>query len=161
MTTMTEPKRSTQNLTLEVRRVIRGSRQRVFEAWTKPELIEKWFGPEHMTVAKATNDLRVEGKYRIEMEGSTENCSPSPENPKRATAYGFYTEIVPNERLSFTWRGDWGPIEDTHVTVEFKDAPDGTEVILTHTKFANQEMLEGHNKGWNGSLNKLERFISA
>jgi uncharacterized protein YndB with AHSA1/START domain len=161
---MTTTQVMTDTLTLQVRRVIKGSRQRVFDAWTKPELIQKWFGPAALTVADVKSDLRVNGAYRVVMEGQSENCA-APEDSSSATrrpvATGIYTEIVPNERLSFTWRGDWGEMEDTLVTVEFKDALEGTELILTHSKFANQQMLEGHNKGWNESFDKLAGFIQA
>jgi uncharacterized protein YndB with AHSA1/START domain len=151
--------RAAAEITLVVRRVIKASRQRVFEAWTKPEMIQEWFGPAEMTVSKVTNDLRVNGAYRIEMEGRSENCAATAEPDKKPVAYGTYKEIVPNERLSFTWRGDWGDIGDTLVTLEFKDAPGGTEIVLTHTGFASQEMKEGHSKGWNGSFEKLDRYI--
>ncbi len=161
MTQSVAANRSTENITLVVRRVIKASRQRLFDAWTKPELLKEWFGPEHMTATEVSSDFRVGGTYRIEMLGSTENCAKVPGQeapPKRPIATGRYTEIVPNERLSFTWRGDWGPIEDTFVTVEFLEASGGTEVVITHERFANEQMREGHNQGWTGSLNKLARF---
>jgi uncharacterized protein YndB with AHSA1/START domain len=51
-------------------------------------------------------------------------------------------------------------MEDTLVTVEFKDAPGGTEIVLTHTRFANQQMVDGHNKGWTESFDKLAGFLA-
>ncbi len=154
--------RALQNLTLQVRRVIKGSRQRVFEAWTNPELLKQWFGPAALTVAQVSSDLKVGGAYRIEMEGVSANCV-TPDNKtvgeRRPVATGKYTEIIPYDRLRFTWRGDWGEVEDTLVTVEFKDVPGGTEVLLTHTNFATPEMKQGHNIGWTESFEKLAKFI--
>lgn len=151
--------RSDQELTLVLRRVIKASRERVFAAWTKPEQIQKWLGSEDVTITKVTNDLRVNGAYRIEFSKGGASCAQGAEPNKMPVAYGTYKEIVRNERLSFTWRGDWANAGDTLVTVECKDAPGGTEVVLTHTGFANQEMKEGHNHGWNQSFDKLERYI--
>ena len=53
---------------VEVRRTIRGSRQRVFDAWTKPEEITRWHAPGPMTVSLVEMDLRVDGAYRIHMQ---------------------------------------------------------------------------------------------
>lgn len=160
--TQTMTKENPQALTLQLRRVIKGSRQRVFEAWTRPELLRQWFGPAARTVAEVSCDLRVNGAFRIRMSGEAGSCVPLPEAgapPRQAVATGRYTEIVPYERLSFTWRGDWGDMEDTLVTLEFNEVPGGTEVVLTHRNFATREMVEGHNKGWTESLEKLARFI--
>jgi uncharacterized protein YndB with AHSA1/START domain len=156
--------RNAQDLSLQVRRVIKASRQRVFEAWTNPELVRQWFGPAALTVSDVQTDVRVGGAYRIEMQGVSENCvgpSGQPETKRNPIAIGRYTEIVPNERLSFTWRGDWRDMGDTLVTIEFSDVEDGTEIVLTHTKFANDDMVKGHNKGWTESFDKLARFLAA
>lgn len=163
MTTQTA-NQPAQEVSLQVRRVIKGSRRRIFEAWIKPELLQQWFGPAALNVAKVEADVRVGGSYRIEMEGVSENCvNPDGEavGPRRPVAMGKYVEIVPDEKLSFTWRGDWGDMGDTLVEIEFSDVPGGTEVVLTHTKFANEEMKKGHNKGWEESFDKLVRFVEA
>ncbi|MHB1794858.1 MAG: SRPBCC family protein [Acidobacteriaceae bacterium] len=131
-----------ENLKLQVSRVIHAKRSRVYDAWTKPELIQQWFGPENMTVASASTELRVGGAYRIEMQSSR-------------AATGVYKKIVPNELLCFTWRGDWNPSEETLVTVAFKDVEGGTEVTLAHERFATAESMGKHEHGWNGSLAKL------
>src|ERR1700737_1947910 len=71
MATMTEHavlnEGMSEGLRMQVSKVIRASREQVFEAWTKPDVIQRWFGPANMDAAKATNDLRVGGTYRIEM----------------------------------------------------------------------------------------------
>jgi uncharacterized protein YndB with AHSA1/START domain len=50
---------------LIARRTIRASVERVFEAWTQPELLRAWWGPRPVTCSGADVDLRVGGKYRI------------------------------------------------------------------------------------------------
>jgi uncharacterized protein YndB with AHSA1/START domain len=48
---------------LRVKKLIKANRDRVFEAWTTPELMKKWYAPDDMTVPNATSDLRVGGVY--------------------------------------------------------------------------------------------------
>lgn len=153
---------SGENVKLRVSRVIRAKRERVFEAWTKPEIIRQWFGPGNLTVASASVDFRVGGAYRIEMSGSsaTVESSPSDANTaQRPSATGIYKAIIPNQMLCFTWRGDWSPAEDTLVTVELRDVEGGTELTLMHERFATTESRDRHEHGWNGSLEKLAKVM--
>lgn len=150
-------------LRLELRKVIRAKRARVFEAWTKPEVIRHWFGPRNMVVTEVTNDLRVGGSYRIVMRGAlpaSEAQRPNESEDHRAEATGVYTEIVPDERIAFTWRGCW-TAEESRVTVTLRDVEGGTEVTLLHEGFLTAESMQGHEHGWTGSLEKLEVFCDS
>jgi Activator of Hsp90 ATPase homolog 1-like protein len=51
------------------------------------------------------------------------------------------------------------PGEHTLVTVDFKDAPGGTEVIITHENFSTTEAVNPHKNGWEGCLASLENFL--
>ena len=82
------------NTVVEVRRVIRAPRQRVFEAWTKPEELKRWHAPGPMTVSLAEVDLRVGGRYRIHM------VAPSGEEHR---VVGTYREVDPPRRLTYSW----------------------------------------------------------
>ena len=165
MATMTEHavlnEGMSEGLRMQVSKVIRASREQVFEAWTKPDVIQRWFGPANMESAKATNDLRVGGTYRIEMQA----CEERAENKDMkgvSIATGVYREIVPNEKLSFTWNGNWNPGEESLVTVTLKDAEggaSGTEVTITHERFLTTASMSGHEQGWVASLNKLAGFL--
>ena len=153
-----------ENLRLELRKVIKAKRARVFEAWTKPEVIRHWFGPRNMVVTEVSSDLRVGGAYRIEMRGALEASMaerPNESMEHRAGATGVYTEIVPDERIAFTWRGDWRPEEETLVTVTLRDVEGGTEVTLVHEGFVTAESRQGHEHGWTGSLEKLSGVLEA
>lgn len=143
---------------LEMRRVIRAKRERVWDAWTRPELIERWFAPGNMTVPSATADVREGGEYRIEMQGALEACMaerPNEDRSYRTAASGRYVRVVPHELLVFTWRGDWDPEEETLVTVALKDVEGGTELCLTHERFATELSRDKHRHGWMGSTEKL------
>lgn len=131
---------------LQVTRMVKAKRPRVFEAWTNPELMHLWFAPGTMTVPSASADLRVGGAYRVVMKGDGEVTH---------VVSGVYEEIVPNELLRFTWGWLGGDEEQSLVTVEFKDAVDGTEVILTHERLSTEESRNKHQHGWIGCLQNL------
>ena len=125
----------------------------VYRAWTDPKVIGKWFAPLEMTTPIAEVDLRVGGKYRIGMK------SPDGE---LYVATGTYREIIPNEKLVFTWRWESEPsdISDTLVTVEFKKSGEHTQLVFTHENFATEELAKDHQEGWEGALSKLSKIIT-
>ena len=123
----------------------------VFDAWTKPELIKRWFAPGSvMRVENAEVDRQVGGSYLIHMH--------DPEEKADYIVSGTYEEIVENEKLVFNWKWKDG-VDRTQVTVEFSAAEDDkTTVKLTHKGFSQQEFADKHNQGWNGCLANLEQF---
>ncbi len=142
-------------LRLQVSKVIRANRERVFDAWTRPEVMKKWFGPADMSADEITIDLRVGGSYRIAMQ----RCESSTGAPDTAVATGVYREIVRPERLSFSWNNNWTPGEETLVTVLLKEVAGGTELTLIHERFGSTESMGGHERGWLGSVAKLADFL--
>lgn len=50
---------------LSTSRIVKADRQRVFDAWTTPELVKQWWGPPPYTCPSAEIDLRVGGSYRL------------------------------------------------------------------------------------------------
>jgi uncharacterized protein YndB with AHSA1/START domain len=138
---------------LEVKRLIKAPRERVFDAWTKPDDIMKWFGPDTCHALSAKVDLRVGGEYRIrahtEMAGDVE-------------VVGIYREVNRPSRLVYTWKWnnpgmDFG---DTLVTVDFVEVNGWTEVRLRHDGFPAAEPRDKHNYGWTGCLDKLEKMFA-
>ena len=144
------------NLKLQARRVIKASRERVFAAWTKPELIQKWFMPGQMVVTGAVADVRPGGAYRIDVEGVM--CDGSSNEIRPSHVMGVYREVVPNERLQFTWTGHRWPDEESLVTVELRDVEGGTELVLTHENFRSEESRAAHESGWAKVLDSLVSF---
>ena len=144
---------------VQMTRVIRASRQRVFDAWTRPEFIRQWFGPGNMAATEASTDLRVGGGYRIEMTGPSCEEKPEETDISRTTVVtGAYRKVVPHELLEFTWTGSWHPEEETLVTVALRDVEGGTEMTLTHERFLTEEAAGRHRMGWTSTLSKLEEF---
>ena len=96
---------------VEVRRTIRATRQRVFDAWTKPEELKRWHAPGPLTVALAEMDVRVGGEYRIHM------VAPSGEEHR---VVGTYREVDPPRRLAYTWKWETGTDATVStVTIDF------------------------------------------
>src|SRR5262245_47133548 len=124
---------------LKVTRTIRASRQRVFRAWTEPELMMRWFveGDANMTTCEI--DLREGGRYRL--EGHV--------GDNRWSIWGSYLEVRPPERLVYTWtwkhdKGIGTADGDTTVTVEFHERGNETELVLTHERFASTAARDEH-----------------
>jgi predicted enzyme related to lactoylglutathione lyase/uncharacterized protein YndB with AHSA1/START domain len=147
--------------TLRVTRLIKAPRERVFAAWTTPEDIVNWFGPDTCKVLSAKVDLRVGGQYHFRVKG--QDCNTA-QDKGEMDLRGTYTEIKKPARLVYTWQWHGDPaIEfgETLVTVDFLDKEGFTEVQIIHDRFPNEEVSGKHNHGWNGSLDKLERQLSA
>ncbi len=161
-TTMEQTKTTpSEGLKLQVRRVIRAPRARVFEAWTKPERIKQWFGRQAGGVSSVSADARVGGAYLIEMQSSCEDGAEQADQSQAPTAIGNYTEVIPDKKLVFTWTGNWNPDETTLVTVELADVAEGTELTLIHERFLTVESMGRHEQGWTASLANLAEACKA
>ena len=148
------------SLKVYVSRVVRASRQRVFDAWTKPEQMRQWMGPVGWTVPELEADVRPGGKYRIVYRGTPQPATPD-EVPQERTgaARGTYQEIIPPELIRYTWNADWAPGDDTVVTIRLSEVEGGTLVELSQETFKAAETATRHTVGWTGSLGKLAKFV--
>jgi uncharacterized protein YndB with AHSA1/START domain len=136
---------------LEMERLIPAPPERVFEYWTEPELVAKWFGPGDFDVPNSHLDLRPGGKWRTTIR--------SPEGQLR-TVSGVYSTIDPPRRLVFTWAWDDDSGvrgHETQVTVTLEPTPGGTRLRLVQEDFQNRDVRDRHNGGWASSLSKLQR----
>jgi len=152
---------SEEPLSVYISRTFRAPRQRVFEAWTKPEQMLRWRGPEGFQVLEAQSDPRPGGEHRVVVRGTPKPRSES-DRPVEVTgaSWGTYLDIDPYSLVRFTWRADWAPDEESVVTVRLSDAEDGgTLMDFTHDKFLTPQSANGHNQGWNSAFNKLAKFL--
>jgi uncharacterized protein YndB with AHSA1/START domain len=110
----------------------------------------KWFYGMETGQAKVTVDLRPGGKFEIEMfnEKGEQECKP----------HGIYLEIVPPERVVFTWTSQ-GSVKDTKVAIELFERDGGTELVLTHELPA--DLIAPHRQGWANCLIHLEALLSS
>jgi uncharacterized protein YndB with AHSA1/START domain len=137
-------------LSIEIRRTLAHPREKVFEAWTDPRALTRWFAPtDDYRVVVPVLELRAGGRYAIEMHHSGGNVH---------RAEGNYRVVERPGRLEFTWRWDGESAgSETLVTVEFHDRGANTEVVLTHERFTSEEARDAHNKGWLGCLGRIEK----
>jgi len=140
------------DLELTSTRVIKAPRERVFDAWTRPDILVKWWGPGEVICPEAYIDLRVGGEYRI-----------ANRDPDGSVAWitGTFEEVVRPERLVYNWTVSFVAHAATLVTVLFNIHPEGTEVVLTHQRFADAEVRDMHAVGWAGCIDKLEALLAA
>jgi uncharacterized protein YndB with AHSA1/START domain len=131
--------------TVVVIKTINASREELFEAFTNPEIMSKWFFPEDDMSVDVTNEFNVGGSYMLKMHAG---------NGDIYTHVGEYREIVPNEKLVFTWNSDF--VQNTLVTVTFSETDAGTEITISHDLLPEGEMADNHRKGWGGCLKRLE-----
>jgi uncharacterized protein YndB with AHSA1/START domain len=144
----------TPGIVLEMRRTIRTSREKAFHAWTDPDQLRQWFAvAEEFTTPIAEVDLRVGGRYRLGMK--------APGDSPLLIVGGVYQEILPPQKLVFTWQWESAhPSEpETLVTVEFYEREGVTEVVLRHERFEDALQRNKHGEGWSGCLDHLERLL--
>lgn len=123
---------------------------RVWQAWTKPEVMMLWFGPHHTRAEHAEADLRLGGRFRVVLRE---------DNGERHEATGLYAEIEAERRLVFSWNWVSTPERVSRVTVELRPIAEGTEVTLTHDRFADAETATRHRRGWTESLERLVALL--
>jgi uncharacterized protein YndB with AHSA1/START domain len=141
-----------ENAVLMVQRKINASAERLFDAWTKPELMKQWFhSSEKMSTQTAEADLKVSGAWKVEMVNSKGTVYP---------CFGEYKVIDRPNKLVFTWSPSGGKDDYmTTVTILLKKVSDTvTELTLTHEGLRNEKEYKDHSGGWNGCLDMLKKF---
>jgi uncharacterized protein YndB with AHSA1/START domain len=143
----------TASVALVVRRFVRAPAERVFAAWTEPELLRRWWGPRPVTCCDASVDLRVGGTYRIG------NALP---DGSVLWISGEFEVVEPPTRLVYTWlvEGKAHAGDRSLVTVRFETRDEGTEVVIVHERVDSEEVRKDHERGWIGCLDGLEALLS-
>jgi len=140
-------------------RIIRAVRQAVYDAWTKPELFSKWWGPADHIVSGVVLDAREGGELRF-TDDALPHATVPPGFPRTMTGSGHYTEVVPGERLQFTMQASWNTGEPSLITVTFRDADGGTEITILHQKIL-ADTVPLYELGWASTLGKLDALFAA
>lgn len=121
-----------------IRRVFDAPARLVFDAFSKPEHVTRWFGPKGFPLTLCEMDFRVGGRYRFAMTG--------PDGKQMQPFGGEYLEIVPNEKLVYSSRFEQPGAEGMIVTVSYAEQGGRTSVTI-HTLFQSVAMKERH-VGW-------------
>jgi uncharacterized protein YndB with AHSA1/START domain len=122
----------------------------VFAALTQPDLMIKWWSPDSGPTVSVTADVRPGGRFSIifRMANGQEH------NPK-----GVYQEVIPDQKLVFTWEWPGSPEKESRVTFRLVAKDGGTELTLTHEQLPDEEALISHESGWSGLLKRLEKHL--
>jgi uncharacterized protein YndB with AHSA1/START domain len=136
---------------LRIERGFQASAEEVFDAWTNPEVLRRWFhcGPDWATPV-AEVDLRVGGSVRIVMRRP---------DGREAGAHGEYTVIDRPHRLVMTWTFDDAPANQQLIELTFEEAEGTTTVVLTNRDIASDERRESQDEGWRLCLDELARLL--
>jgi uncharacterized protein YndB with AHSA1/START domain len=146
---------------LVLTRILNATREKVYKAWTTPELMKKWFAPKPWTTSVVEIDLRPGGSSLVVMR--------SPEGQEFPNR-GIYLEVVENERLVFTdaYVSAWEPSEKPFFTaiLTFEDAGGGKTKYTArarHWTVADREAHEkmGFHEGWGICATQLEAIASS
>jgi uncharacterized protein YndB with AHSA1/START domain len=144
----------TDDRVLRLERLIAAAPDKVFDAWAKPELLVKWWGPDGFDVPKCALEVRAGGSWLTTMR--------SPEGSLH-TVSGVYRVIERPRRLVFTWawdQDDGSRGHETEVTVTFEPAPGGTKLVLQQQSFVETESRDKHRHGWSSSFDCLARLLA-
>lgn len=138
---------------LRLSQVFDATRETLFAAFTDPTILVCWWGPEGVSIPECRIDLRVGGAWRTCMQGT--------ECEDRCVG-GVYKEILPSEKLVFTWAWDKvdGVGDETLITLEFLERDEGCELRFTQEGFADSGIRGRHLEGWSSSFICLRKFLA-
>lgn len=144
---------TTSDRELTITRTFNAPRRLVWEAWTKPEHLSHWSGPQGFTTPFSEMDFRLGGTYRT--------CLRSPVGQDH-WVQGVYREIIEPERLVFThaWEDEDGkPKHETLVTITFTEHDGQTKLTFHQAIFESVESRDSHEEGWSESLDRLDQYL--
>jgi len=122
----------------------------MWEIWTKPEFINRWFGSDSNGVVISSDiDLVVGGRYRVTFQDSDGSIH---------TAFGEYTEVVELQKLRYTWQWESEAGYISAVIVTFIPKAGKTLLVFEHIHL-NPNSTHEYFMGWNGAMNKIVNKI--
>src|SRR5271170_209912 len=126
---------------LVLTRTFNGPARIVFEAWTKPELLKRWWVPKSAGVSllSCELDVRVGGRYRFEL-GHVDS--------KPMAFFGRYIEVIPHSRL--VWTNEES--EDGAVTTVTFEEKGGKTLLVMHELYPSREALDRTIAGMEGGM---------
>ena len=144
---------------LTITRLIDAPREKVYRAWTDPELIVQWFTPPPWKTIRAEMDVRAGGSSVVTMQSPDGREIPNP---------GVYLEVVPNERLVFTdayasaWEPSAKPFMTVVLTFEDEDGKTRYTARVKHWTAADREAHEkmGFEAGWGIATDQLAALVT-
>ena len=128
---------------ITIERIFDAPRAKVWEAWTTPELIKQWWGPEGFSAPSIKVDLRVGGKFLTTMSAKDKSASFDFE--------GMYSAVEENKLIEYDMS------DGRHVKTAFETTPQG--ILITQTfDPENENTLEMQKEGWQAILNSFKEY---
>jgi uncharacterized protein YndB with AHSA1/START domain len=140
---------------LLITRVFDAPRALVFAAWTRPEHLAGWWGPQGFVNVAWEMDVRPGGAWFRRMQAP---------DGTRYTKHGVYREVVAPERLVFTYvnqAADGTQDRETLVTVTFDEEGARTRLTLHHTGFDSALSRDAHEGGWSSCMERFAEYLAA
>ena len=146
---------ATSDRELVLTRLLDAPREKLFKAWTDPQLLKQWFAPLPYTTPHAELDVRPGGASLVVMRSPDGTEFPN---------HGVYLEVVENERLVFTdayteaWKPSEKPFMTAVLTFEDEDGKTRYTARVLHWSAADREAHEkmGFHEGWGQCADQLE-----
>ena len=138
-----------------IRRTIHAPPERVFEAWSDPDVAARWSWGAEYTTEHVELDCRPGGTWRQTIARK--------DTGKQFHFSGEYLEVDPPHLVVFTfaWHTNEGPEDGPSVVrVELRAHAEGTEVVLTHQGVPANK-VEGTTSGWDDCFGEIERVLFA
>ena len=150
---MAEPARhaAREQVALEITRRYEASPDRVWQAWTDPRALSRWFGPgDPDSVTEADLDVRPGGRYTIAFR--------TPDGEEHRVS-GRYETVDAPRRLAFSWAWQSTPQRVSFVALEFVADGAGTLMRFRHDRFHDRAARDNHERGWTATLGKLGALL--
>ncbi len=131
---------------LTLRRHLKSPPAKVWNAFTDPAVLMRWWGPAGAVNASAELDTRVGGRLCVVTRTI---------DGEQHQVRGLYREVIYLERLVFTWAWRSTPERESLVTVTLSPEGDGTLLTLTHERFFDEAARDRHRTGWSEALDRM------
>jgi len=153
---MADEEAGTEPHAVVLNRIIDAPRERVFEAWTTPDAVKRWFAPKPFELVVHQMDFRPGGRFRMAMRGPDGEDFPFT---------GRYGEIHPPKTLSWTGEFATGPAEQITTAVTFEEEGGKTRLHVRQTFHVVtpeiEHAMKGAPQGWAMTLNQLAELCAA
>ncbi len=134
---------------LIIKRVFKCPKRTLFDAWSTPSIMAKWFfaSRDPFRESTVTNSFAVGGAYSVSMHMADTD----------AHLFGNYTEITRYSRIAFTFNSP--AVTDSHIVLDFRDiSPNRSELTLTQSLFPSDDVRNSHDRGWNVCFEYLDAW---
>ena len=146
---MSEP----QGYLVRVERTFDAPAEAVFDAWTSPEVMRRWFHIESdWDTPEAEVDPRVGGRFRVKMR--------RPDGTEHMIT-GEFTEIDRPHRLVLTCTFSDDPNRQQLIELRFSESEGSTTVVLVNSGISTDERRDAQDNGWHGCFENLESALAA